>query len=345
MAVRDRKNKKSKRVTLTDIARKVGCSPAAVSYAILRNHPLSDELKKRIWKAIDELNYHPYMHHNRQKRNKVAILSDDTSSTHSEILRLYNQELTARGLQMQIHLLPMEISWETFGNMLGNSFCNDPGLLGLICQHPTVRSFDLLRYCRDIPAVISSREGSMSSHGYVKLQKIGSTAGYFLDYLNYPEAVFCYLKPAEPEFLDTIFLALTQELEKRGAVIHVQRKIIPPEPAEYTRMFNELYRDGVRAFFAHSVSGAELILQWAYALHYRLPEDFSLFCVDYDMTAERLIPPVSTVSLPYPELVRFTIDELIAQTKHIPIEPCEFLPFITERASTIRCGNALSAPE
>ena len=46
-------------VTLNDIAKKVGVSPSTVSRVINGSAPISDEMKKKIYKAMNELNYHP----------------------------------------------------------------------------------------------------------------------------------------------------------------------------------------------------------------------------------------------------------------------------------------------
>lgn len=46
------------RVTLNDIAKEVGVSPSTVSRVINGSAPISDEMKKKIYKAMNELNYH-----------------------------------------------------------------------------------------------------------------------------------------------------------------------------------------------------------------------------------------------------------------------------------------------
>lgn len=46
-------------VTLNDIAKRVGVSPSTVSRVINGSAPISEEMKKKIYKAMNELNYHP----------------------------------------------------------------------------------------------------------------------------------------------------------------------------------------------------------------------------------------------------------------------------------------------
>lgn len=46
-------------ITLNDIAKEVGVSPSTVSRAINGSAPISEEIKKKIYKVMHELNYHP----------------------------------------------------------------------------------------------------------------------------------------------------------------------------------------------------------------------------------------------------------------------------------------------
>ena len=46
-------------VTIYDIAKRCGVSPSTVSRVINGSAPISDEMKKKIYKAMNELNYHP----------------------------------------------------------------------------------------------------------------------------------------------------------------------------------------------------------------------------------------------------------------------------------------------
>ena len=49
----------SKKISIYDIAKYVGVSPATVSYAINGKKKISLETKQKIFKAIDELGYVP----------------------------------------------------------------------------------------------------------------------------------------------------------------------------------------------------------------------------------------------------------------------------------------------
>lgn len=70
-------------VTLSDIAKRVGVSPSTVSRVINGTAPISDEMKKKIYKAMNELNYHP----NSLARN----LATGSSSTIGLVLDAANE--------------------------------------------------------------------------------------------------------------------------------------------------------------------------------------------------------------------------------------------------------------
>ena len=70
-------------VTLSDIAKAVDVSPSTVSRVINGTAPISEEMKKKIYKAMDELNYHP----NSLARN----LATGSSSTIGLILDATNE--------------------------------------------------------------------------------------------------------------------------------------------------------------------------------------------------------------------------------------------------------------
>ena len=47
------------KVTIKEVAKKAGVSSATVSYVLNKKETISEETKKRVWKAIDELRYVP----------------------------------------------------------------------------------------------------------------------------------------------------------------------------------------------------------------------------------------------------------------------------------------------
>lgn len=59
-------------VTIKDVAKAAGVSPSTVTRVIQNKSTISDKTKKRVRKAMKELNYHP----NLNARSLVSSLSD-----------------------------------------------------------------------------------------------------------------------------------------------------------------------------------------------------------------------------------------------------------------------------
>ncbi len=321
---------RQKRITLDDIAKLAGCSKTAVSYAIRHNHSLSDELKTRIWQIIDEQGYRPYGTHLKPPETTVALLT--TLSSSGALASLFSEELERRGMIMQLHPLPEKINWDSFKTLAALFQSNVSRLAGIINLHPQLNSFDLLKYCKNIPSVIYYREGSMCSRVIVKLQKIGELAARFLLQSECREAAFLIFRDTESVFSACVYDTMEEFLRKKQPDFKLQ-KISMLLPELRPRM-DQAYADGVRMFCAHGGTMAHPVLQWAYEANRRIPDDISMFCIDYANEAEQMIPPLTSISLPHRQLVRYTVDELFALINHVPPTERELFPFLVKHNST-----------
>lgn len=75
------------------------------------------------------------------------------------------------------------------------------------------------------------------------------------------------------------------------------------------------WADGVRIFLTNSVVLALPILQWAYSRRLHIPEDLSLFAIDYAEEGALCVPPLTTVALPLAKLVELTIEGTSLQNR------------------------------
>mgnify|MGYP002352029830 FL=1 len=196
---------------MADVAREAGCSKSAVSYAILRNHPLSEELKARIFAAIERLEYHPYGSRSRPEKRAVALLADTAPDNSNRIVHMFRGELQKHGLITQQYSLPRYTPFTSKDAELFSLLNNDPNLAGIICIHPDINSFDLLKRCKNVPSVIYHRENSMLSHILVLHQQIGELAAKHLVRLGYPKAGFVMFDEPELPYNSQILDALRSE--------------------------------------------------------------------------------------------------------------------------------------
>lgn len=319
---------KSGKITMRQIAERVGCSTAAVSYAIRRNRPLSEDLKKRIWAVIDELGYRPYGVSSSFQFMPVAVLADDVSET---LIHRFRDELWRRKMLMQLYLLSPKICWKTFESICGSFQQSSSRLTGIINLHPGINSFDLLKYCKNIPSVIYYREGSMCSHVTLRLEEIGKLAARHLLPQKHSQAALLIFRNEESVYSDQVYLAMESYLQRKRPEFQLHKIALDPEkiPVQLER----IYADGIRIFCSHGVTVARPALQWAYATHRRIPDNLSFLCLDYSDTAAELSPPLSSIALPQQQLVHYTVDELITLIHHKQPETHMFFPYFVDRGS------------
>ena len=90
--------------TIRDVAKRAGVAPITVSRAINRSGPVSEETRKRVESAIDELGYVPNRVATSLRSNRThlvaLILSDITNTFWVEIMRGIEDTVTKRGFHM-----------------------------------------------------------------------------------------------------------------------------------------------------------------------------------------------------------------------------------------------------
>lgn len=97
---------KKKQATLSDIAETVGVTPMTVSRVINRNGYVSDETRKKVLKAVKELNYRTNglaRNLKRQRTETVGLVLGDISNPYStELARAVRETLIMRGYNLFI---------------------------------------------------------------------------------------------------------------------------------------------------------------------------------------------------------------------------------------------------
>ena len=330
--------KKSPKITLADIAREVGCSKSAVSYAILRNHPISEELRQRIFKAIDRLGYQPYGSRIRTSRKAVILLTDQWASTR-EIL-LFQEKLQEHGLLCQQCQLPRHADAL---NGKEDFYCflnHNPLIAGIICLHPDINSFDLMKRVKNIPATIFCREDSMLCPSSVQLEALARLSVNHLLWINQRRVVFVMLEEPAP-YAASIFNFIRQDsrLAKNG--IRLEPFSFPMNQLSESNLavrLDQIRQNGIRTFLTNNVALTLPILQWAYRRHYYIPNDLSIFAIDYCEESGQCVPPLTAVALPLEKLVDLTVEALLCKIANRPFPPRILNPILIDRGST-KSGN------
>lgn len=234
---------------------------------------------------------------------------------------------------MQLYLFPSQICWKTFASICGNFQKSSSWLIGIISLHPGINSFDLLKYCKNIPSVIYYREGSMCSHVILRLEELGRLAARHLLSQKQNQAVLLIFQNEESVYSDQVYLAMKSYLQQKRPDFQIDK--IALDPKKISVQLEQIYADGIRIFCPHGTTVARSALQWAYATHRRIPDNLAFLEIDYDDNAAELSPPLSSVALPHQQLVRCTVDELMSLIHHRQPETHMFLPYFADRGSLI----------
>ncbi|NMD86186.1 LacI family transcriptional regulator [Victivallis vadensis] len=324
----------SSKITLADVAREVGCSKSAVSYAILRNHPIGDALRKRIFEAIDRLGYQPYGSRSRTSRKVVILLTDQWASARE--ISLFQEKLRKNGLLCQQYQLPR------YADALSDQedfyrFLNHNSLVaGIICLHPDINSFDLIKRCKNIPATIFCREDSMLSSSWVQLEALAKLSLNHLLWINSPRVAFVKLEEPAP-YAAKIFSFMRQDARLATHGISLELFSFPMNQLKgnsLTAWLEQARAEGIRTFLTNHVALTTPILQWAYRHRWYIPDDLSLFSIDYCEMSGQCVPPLTAVAVPLEKLIDLTIEELLCKIEGKPFLPKTLEPVLIDRGST-----------
>ncbi|MDD3154722.1 MAG: substrate-binding domain-containing protein [Victivallaceae bacterium] len=219
---------------------------------------------------------------------------------------------------------------------------NDSNLAGIICTHPDVNSFDLIKRCKNVPLVIYNRKGSMLSNGGSDIGRIGELAAAEFCRLRVKKAAFLMFDERNTNDSVQIIQAIQEYPALTRAGIAFEIAIQPRETLSekaIAPVMEHLFDSGVRALLLQNTYLAERVLQWAYRRRMRIPEELSLFCVDFEGFAGFLSPPVSAITFPLEEIAKYTVESLMAKIEHRSIPEKRFSPYWLDRGSTLPCGK------
>lgn len=320
----------SGKVTLEDIARECGCSRAAVSFALNRNHPIGDELKDRIFAAVDKLGYRPYGSYGRSQKRLVAVLSGWDFDPYTQ--KLYYSELQRHGFVMQICPLP-RLPLTSQDEEVFKQLQKDPLLVGVINLHPDLNSFDLLKRIPGVPTVISDRRGSMLSSCSVDVEQLGVLAADYMCKLGCRQAAYV-LWDEDSMDRKKIVQGLKERTEGRILLHFIEQSREDSSPDALCAKLQETYQSGVRMFFVQNTILARTLLQWSYRQRLFIPQDLSVFTIDYLTDAANLTPPLTAITFPYEKNIRLTVETLVANIHRQPAPEQKLACYIVERAST-----------
>lgn len=320
------------KVTLSDIAEKIGCSIATVSYALNRTRPISEEMERRILKTATELGYRPPCRRNRPSRKFIIIL-ERRGNPVAEICQQFFQEAILRRGYLPLNCMSA-IDVDEVQEVL-SSLERAANIAGCISTVPCIGALDLLKYARKFPIEIYARKESM-------------LCSVECNYIHRVRLAVAHLNELGHKKFGVLGDSGTKDFPHTHEWITLLQKYSSRLNMAFELIFHPEYRDdevlfplldamrknGCTAIIAYSIFHASMIYQWAYQRCYRIPDELSVLAFGSDALACSFAPELTCVTIPEKELVELTVDSLIAKINKQPFEHQLLQPYLKAGGST-----------
>jgi len=304
--------------TMQDVADKAGVALSTVSHALSGNRPISEETRKRIHEAIDELGYRPNELARRlaNKESKIIGLffprfrtglsemqlefisaAIDAAENHEYALLLWRSptdvdkliNLTQQGLVDGVIFMEVRIQDERMMSLKesGFPFC----MIGRTQNNEGINFVDLDHKVAVIDA-------------FDYLVDLGHNQIAYVDYpiemakSGYGPAVFCF--HGYQEALEVYHLPKIQEWSE------------PTSKDAYQALSGLLKQNPkLTALVTPNEAGLPGMYQAVQDFGRKIPEDFSIISLASPQRAERLFPMLTTMDFPTEEMGRLAVEILI----------------------------------
>jgi LacI family transcriptional regulator len=330
--------------TLSDVAAKAGVSISAVS-RVLSNAPsarVSDDTRRRIHEAADELDYRPNFTARAlraSKTNVVALIVPDlTNPVFAELMRGVEDEAHRRGYMVLLARAEgMEGDEEPIARLIGEGRVDG----ALVQVGDTMKSVDLQRLIdSELPIVFVNSVHPQSVGSVLLDDEEGGRLGarHLVD--------LGHRRIALLNGLPTSDSARRREIGFRRAMAEAGLEV----REEYVTRFGYEPRNGgagvaalaekserPTAVLVANINAAHGALLEARRLGMRVPEDLSIVAIHDSWTAENSWPPLTTVRMPLYELGRAGLSAIcdrIANGEVSDFVVREPLPALIVREST-----------
>lgn len=299
------------RITIADVAKRVGVARSTVSHALSGKRPITAEVRQRVQDAIRELGYKPSFAARSLALNKTGMIGVLVSEVYNPytgtVLDALERELVKHGYKVLLGLSNGQLDRITsYLDEFGSGMVD-----GLINLEPTLDPGDLIRQLPNIPSVTYMRSGNATPRVYLDFadgaekaiehlwllghRKIGYISGPLVDLgaqhrLNGVQRFF-----------------LRQRVEIRPEWIKEGDWSI--EGGE--RMVWPLVDSGCTAVLTGNDLMAIGAIRGLRSRNIVVPRDISIVGFDDSPLATLVDPPLTTVQIPVIDLVRATVEELM----------------------------------
>lgn len=302
----------SGRTTIADIAKKVGVSKTTVSHALSGKRPISSDVRARILKAVESLDYNPSPLAKAmagQRMMLVALLVDGLAKPSTGILlEFFQRAFSAHGYNMSVFVCNEEKNARRLIKYLSGGVVD--GILNLLpfisvdkaaclCIPTPVLSY--LRPHPDSPLYLDIAAGMREALDHLWTlghRRIGFIGGSQI------RSVEMDKDPQQDAY--AVFMksrgAWDPELESISSL---------GEFSDGVNCAGKFYGKGATAIVAANDQSACGVLSWASNNGVRTPEDLSVISYNDTPLAMMASPSLTAVQFPYQEIADATANALV----------------------------------
>ncbi|MDD3243568.1 MAG: LacI family DNA-binding transcriptional regulator [Eubacteriales bacterium] len=305
------------RTTIKDVAREAGVSVSTVTYALKKKGKITKASHKRVWEAVERLNYVPDATARSLvggKTNSVGIimppaLGFDFSDPHIlSMLAELSKTLSHKGYWMSLYMP------ERMEDEFMRQFLMDAKIDGLIwmVQRPTDTMVRVLE-CRNLPSVAITYGKDLQLNTSAVVMDDGAGMEKAVDYLySLGHRRILYIARDAEEMRDRRVLAYLQRVKDLGLDYcqmisgHFSEKITLAQLSWFWRVAQERPTAILAGNDIMALAAMKALAQWGI----RVPDEVSVMGFDDIPAAAQAMPALTTMAQPVSEMINRACDHI-----------------------------------
>ena len=310
---------KKKTTTIIDVARATGVSPSTVSHALSGKRVISAPVKKRIFDKIKELDYRPSFYAQALKNNSTRLIGVVVNECRNPSAASY-LDCLAEKLEKFSYKPVVAITGLNHEKGVEMLRRLSTGMVdGIINLLPQIDPVEAEQLCGAVPVVTNLREPAFPVHlDYDRLTRdildcLWKNGHRDIGYITSRTRLF--------GSMDTTIQVMRKFLEEHGVAFDPGLVVMGDDTIESSIAAMEtIYpHRKVTAVFTGNDQMAFGVYRWAYNHGLTIPNELSVVGFDNVPQAATIIPPLTTASFPYSEIIDHTVRLLMTKLERRPV--------------------------
>ncbi len=298
------------KVTIANVAEAVGVSTSTVSHAISGKRPISDEVKKRIFTAVEQMGYRPNYFAKSVKDQRtmlVGVLVDHCRNPITgELIEYIEANLNRHSYKIILGIAGYDVEK---GRTLLQNFSS--GMVdGIINMMPQIDNHEAEDLACGVPTVTHTRDPRAPL--VINYDAIEAEVMEYLFKMGHRK--IGYIASIRRCILDREKLINRyRNLYKSHGLLFNEEYISigNDDIASGCRLAPELLKQGVSAIFCANDQMAAGVYKYAYAHGITIPNELSVVGFDDSLVATVVLPLLTTVHLPLDEMAAYTVENFL----------------------------------